>query len=188
VLKFKRKFRRLRLSTDYWYIGVKSSFYVYEWQKLTFIIPISPLTGWVPNLLYLDILCLCVLSVSHKRLSWRICLNGQLKSEILLEMEVKSSWRCCRWLCTIIEVPQNAEFIDWLSQYGAVHTLKAVKICLCWQLLSQLQNFIKWRYEFSLRWFHHYWIFSIRIKLTFDLIKHNIYFSKFKNSFMFWLN
>jgi hypothetical protein len=29
---------------------------------------------------------------------------------------------------------------------------------------SQLQNFIDWRYEFTLRWFHHCWIFSIGIK------------------------
>jgi len=35
-------------------------------------------------------LCLCVLSVSHKWLSWSICLNGQLKSEIVLGTEVKS--------------------------------------------------------------------------------------------------
>ena len=35
------------------------------------------------------------------------------------------------------------KFIDWLSQYGALHTLKAVNICLCQQLLFQLQNFIE---------------------------------------------
>lgn len=177
----------LCLNTDCCYIDVKSLFYMYEWQKFTFNILVSPLTGWVPNLWYLEILCLCVLSVSHKRLSWRICLIGQLKSVIVLEIEVKSLWRSCNWWCTIMEVLQNAKCIDWLSQYGALHALKAINICLCQRLLSQLQNLIEWRYEFSVRWFQHYWIFSIGIEVTFDLIKHNIYLSKLKNSFMFWL-
>jgi len=30
-----------------------------------------------------------------------------------------------------MEVLQNAKFIDWLSQYGALHTLKAVNVFLC---------------------------------------------------------
>jgi hypothetical protein len=41
-----------------------------------------------------------------------------------------------------MEVLQNAEFIDWLSQYGAVHTRKAENICLS-MTTSQLQNFIE---------------------------------------------
>ena len=130
----------LCLNTDCCYIDVNSSFCVYEWQKFTFNILFSPLTEWVPNLWYFVILCLCILNVSHKRLSWGICLNGQLKSEIVLEIEVTSLWRSCNWWCTIMEVLQNTKFIDWLSQYGALHTVKAVNICLCQRLLSQLQN------------------------------------------------
>lgn len=114
----------LCLNTDYWYIGVKL-IYVYEWQKFTFNIPISPLTRWVPKLWYLDMLCLCVLSVSHTRLSWRVSLNGQLKSDIVSEIRVKSLWSCCNWWCTIMKVLQSAKFFDWLSQYGALRTLKA---------------------------------------------------------------
>jgi hypothetical protein len=51
--------------------------------------PLVPQMGKCQTCGMWDILCLCILSVSLKRLSWRISLNGQIKSEICLRDKSK---------------------------------------------------------------------------------------------------